>query len=110
MQLVATKISPSLDESRRHQYFVGMAQRTSGVHVATTTCVYKGRVHQIHLLRRTYREESKIEHQILGNLSLSLGASKPATYRRLSALQNQPPLAGCYSSQFNTAQWISGTD
>jgi hypothetical protein len=40
---------------------------------------------------------------------LSPGASKPATYGRLSALQNQPPLSGCFGSQFNTALWKFGT-
>ena len=46
-----------------------MARRSGGVHVATTTRVYKGRVYQTHLLRRTYREEGKVKHQTLGNLS-----------------------------------------
>jgi hypothetical protein len=46
-----------------------MARRTGGVHVATTTRVYKGRVYQTHLLRRTYREDGKVKHQTLGNLS-----------------------------------------
>src|SRR4029077_10593734 len=46
-----------------------MARRTGGVHVATTTRVYKGRVYQTHLLRRTYREGGKVKHQTLGNLS-----------------------------------------
>ena len=46
-----------------------MARRTGGVHVATTTRVYKGRVYQTHLLRRTYRQDGKVKHQTLGNLS-----------------------------------------
>jgi hypothetical protein len=46
-----------------------MARRTGGVHVATTTRVYKGRVYQTHLLRRSYREDGKVKHQTLGNLS-----------------------------------------
>ncbi len=46
-----------------------MARRTGGVHVATTTRVYKGRVYQTHLLRRTYREAGQVKHQTLGNLS-----------------------------------------
>jgi hypothetical protein len=41
---------------------------------------------------------------------MSPGASKPANYGRLSALQNQPPLSGCYGSQFNTALSNFGTD
>jgi Transposase DDE domain len=46
-----------------------MPARTGAVHVATTTRVYKGRVYQTHLLRRTYREGGKVKHQTLGNLS-----------------------------------------
>src|SRR5262249_23588729 len=37
----------------------------------------------------------------------SPGVLEPATYGRLSALQNQPPLAGCYSSQFKASRCIS---
>ena len=46
-----------------------MSRRSGAVHVATTTRVYKGRVYQSHLLRRTYREGGKVKHQTLGNLS-----------------------------------------
>ena len=46
-----------------------MSSRSGAVHVATTTRVYKGRVYQTHLLRRTYREDGKVKHQTLGNLS-----------------------------------------
>jgi transposase len=46
-----------------------MSRRSGAVHVATTTRVYKGRVYQTHLLRRTYREGTKVKHQTLGNLS-----------------------------------------
>ena len=49
--------------------FSGMSRRSGAVHVATTTRVYKGRVYQTHLLRRTYREGGKVKHQTLGNLS-----------------------------------------
>jgi transposase len=46
-----------------------MSRRAGAIHVATTTRVYKGRVYQSHLLRRTYREGAKVKHQTLGNLS-----------------------------------------
>jgi transposase len=46
-----------------------MSRRSGAVHVATTTRVYKGRVYQTHLLRRTYREGARVKHQTLGNLS-----------------------------------------
>jgi hypothetical protein len=37
--------------------------------------------------------------------NLSPGASKPATYGRLSVVQNQPPRSGSYIVQFNTPLW-----
>jgi transposase len=46
-----------------------MSRRSSAVHVATTKRVYKGRVYETHLLRRTYRDGGKVRHQTLGNLS-----------------------------------------
>lgn len=46
-----------------------MASRNGAVHVATTTRRYKGKVYETHLLRRTYREDGKVKHQTLGNLS-----------------------------------------
>lgn len=46
-----------------------MARRGSAVHVATTSRHYKGKTYQTHLLRRTYREDGKVKHQTLGNLS-----------------------------------------
>jgi hypothetical protein len=46
-----------------------MASRDGSVHVATTTRRYKGKVYQTHLLRRSYREDGKVKHRTLGNLS-----------------------------------------
>ncbi len=46
-----------------------MPSRNGSVHVATTTRRYKGKVYQTHLLRRSYREDGKVKHQTLGNLS-----------------------------------------
>lgn len=46
-----------------------MARRGSAVHVATTSRHYKGKTYQTHLLRRTFREDGKVKHQTLGNLS-----------------------------------------
>ena len=39
------------------------------MHVATTTRKYGGKVYTTHLLRRSYREDGKVKHQTLGNLS-----------------------------------------
>jgi hypothetical protein len=46
-----------------------MPSRTGPVHVATTTRHYKGKVYKTHLLRRTYRDEGRVKHETLGNLS-----------------------------------------
>jgi len=46
-----------------------MPSRNGPVHVATTSRTYKGKVYKTHLLRRTYRENGKVKHQTLGNLS-----------------------------------------
>ena len=37
--------------------------------MATTRRTYKGRVYESHLLRRTYRQDGKVKHETLGNLS-----------------------------------------
>jgi len=46
-----------------------MTRRGGAVHVATTRRKYKGRVYEAHLLRRTYRQDGKVKHETLGNLS-----------------------------------------
>ena len=46
-----------------------MAKRTGTAHVVTTTRTYKDRVYHTHLLRRSYRENSVVKNETLGNLS-----------------------------------------
>ncbi len=46
-----------------------MPKRSGAVHVATTTRKYKGKVYRTHLLRRSYREDGKVKHDTLGNIS-----------------------------------------
>ncbi len=46
-----------------------MRRKQRSVHVATITKRVNGRTYQSHLLRRTYREDGKVKHQTLGNLS-----------------------------------------
>jgi Transposase DDE domain len=46
-----------------------MPRRGDAVHVATTTRHYKGKTYHSHLLRRTFRQDGKVKHQTLGNLS-----------------------------------------
>jgi len=51
-------------------YHENMPKRTfTAMHVATTRRTYKDRVYESHLLRRTYREDGKVKHQTLANLS-----------------------------------------
>lgn len=46
-----------------------MTRRGSAVHVVTTRRVYKGKVYQTDLLRRSYREGPKVHNETLANLS-----------------------------------------
>ncbi|MDP2935000.1 MAG: IS1634 family transposase, partial [Dehalococcoidia bacterium] len=46
-----------------------MARRTGTVHVATIKSSYRDRVYETHLLRRTFREDGKVKHQTVGNIS-----------------------------------------
>jgi len=46
-----------------------MASRSGRVHVATTSRLYKGRLYQTHLLRRSFRVGSLVKHETLGNIS-----------------------------------------
>jgi len=48
---------------------LAMARRGEAVHVATTTRRHKDKVYKTHLLRRTYREDGKVKHQTVGNIS-----------------------------------------
>ena len=68
-----------------------MPSRSGAVHVATTRRKYKGKVYQTHLLRRSYREDGKVKHQTLGNLS-HLPPDLIDTIRR--RLGDQPPNEG----------------
>jgi transposase len=46
-----------------------MADRAGAVHVATTRRTYNGKVYETFLLRRSYRENGKVKHETLGNIS-----------------------------------------
>ena len=46
-----------------------MSRRQYPVHVATTERHYKGKTYRSHLLRRTFRENGKVKHQTVGNIS-----------------------------------------
>lgn len=60
-----------------------MAKRGGAVHVATTKRKYKGRVYESHLLRRSFREDGKVKHETLGNLSHLPPAAIDAVRRAL---------------------------
>ncbi len=46
-----------------------MAKQTGAAYVVTTTRHHKGRVYHSHLLRRSYREGTRVRNETLGNLS-----------------------------------------
>jgi transposase len=46
-----------------------MPSRSGPVHVATTKRSYKGRTYVTHLLRRSFREDGRVKHETLGNIS-----------------------------------------
>lgn len=46
-----------------------MTKTKRAAHVATTRRKYKDKVYETHLLRRTYREDGKVKHETLANLS-----------------------------------------
>ena len=46
-----------------------MSNRKRAVHVATIKREYQGKTYVTHLLRHTYREDGKVKHLTLGNLS-----------------------------------------
>ena len=46
-----------------------MPSRNGAVHVATTTRRYKDKTYHAHLLRRTFRQDGKVKHETLGNIS-----------------------------------------
>src|SRR5690349_6879242 len=66
MQFVVTKM---IDRSGKSLHLFAMAQRGGAVHVVTTRRTYKGREYTTHLLRRSYRDGTKVKNETLGNLS-----------------------------------------
>jgi hypothetical protein len=69
-----------------------MPARHGAVHVATTRRIDKDRVDGTHLLRRSYREDGKVKHETLGNLSHLPVALIDVIRRRLQS--KQPEVAG----------------
>lgn len=66
-----------------------MSKKIQAMHVATTRREYKGKVYESHLLRRTYREDGKVKHETLANLS----ALPPAALAGLKLLLKGEELA-----------------
>lgn len=65
-----------------------MSEKRRAVHVATITRVHNGKTYRSYLLRRTYREDGRVKHETLGNLSdLPLDAIEYVRKR----LQGAPP-------------------
>lgn len=55
-----------LDRASKH---AGMNTNKRAVHVATITRHHKGKTYVTHLLRHSYREDGKVKHLTVGNLS-----------------------------------------
>ena len=62
-----------------------MARRSGGaVHVATIRTKYKDREYESHILRRSYRQDGKVRHENLGNVSHLPPAALDALRRALA--------------------------
>ena len=72
--------------------FFGMPSRKGSVHVATTRRVYKDRVYETHLLRRSFRDDGRVKHETLGNLSHLPADLIDVIRRRLQS--GQPEVSG----------------
>ena len=46
-----------------------MSKKRRAVHVAKVSRTVNGKTYESYLLRRTYRDEGKVKHETLGNLS-----------------------------------------
>jgi transposase len=55
--------------SFHREYNVGMSKNKRAVHVATIKKRHNGKTYVTHLLRRTFREDGKVKHETIGNLS-----------------------------------------
>lgn len=54
---------------RRHDAILkDITARTGTALVVTAPCICNGRVHQTHLLRRSYRQDGAVRNETLGNL------------------------------------------
>jgi len=65
------RVLPSGPENMPFEFPIpfAMASRTGTAHVVTTKRGYNGKVYCTHLLRRSYREDGKVENETLGNIS-----------------------------------------
>lgn len=50
-------------------YNADMRHQERAMHIITTRRVYKDKVYETHLLQRSYREDGKVKHETLANLS-----------------------------------------
>ena len=63
-----------------------MARASGACHVAEITRTHGGRRYRSYLLRRTYRQDGKVKHETLGNLSrLAGGGAAELLLRRMLA-------------------------
>jgi len=67
-----------------------MRRKKRAVHVATITKKYKGKTYVTHLLRRTYREDGKVKHETIANISDLPDDVIPMIAKRLSSDEPLP--------------------
>lgn len=67
-----------------------MSHKKRAVHVATITKVHKGKTYVSHLLRHSYRENGKVKHLTLGNLSDLPDDLIPVIRKRLASGEPLP--------------------
>lgn len=66
-----------------------MSRKPRAVHVATIKKTYNGKTYETHLLRRSYREDGKVKHETVGNLSDLPGDAIEYIRKRL---RGEPPV------------------
>ncbi|MGQ9592440.1 MAG: hypothetical protein ACUVYA_19340, partial [Planctomycetota bacterium] len=83
-----------------------MPRREGAAHVVTTKRVYKGRVYETHLLRRTYRQGGKVKNLTLANLShLPNRVSSSCVERCGERSSSQPKVRSRSSPREATGTW-----
>ena len=98
------------DMPRDRRYDAGMAKSHGAMHVATVTSrqvdkAGRQRQYQSHLVRRTYREDGKVKHQTLANIT----ALPPAAIAAIRAVMPLTEIPQSCSAKFLTLRSCQGS-